>query len=225
MVTVITKHIAKETAQESRMKIILDMDGTTVDYIGAAVRVANKLWNIDLKEEEITHYKFADFILERIRDKSLPPKEIYKRIMLFGETNFYANLSPYEDTIETINKIVERGHEIIFLTKLIEPYEECMKGKIEWFSRNLKGIKYNSLFVTKTDSKKYVQGDIFVDDDPRNLLQKVSGRLPVCIERPWNKVFREENPKTISIKNLKDLFAYKGSAKDIENNILTSYIG
>lgn len=200
------------------MIILFDLDGTVVDFITPAIKRVKEIWGITIKEEEIVNPRFGELVIRRLNEihpkagESLREEDIYMAIIEspshYAKDNFFYKLLPYKNSIKTIKKIA-KDHKVIFLTKLSPPFAIALDGKARWLKKYMKDIHYKTIYVEETKAKKYIVGDIIVDDDPRVLEDylrlRADERVPVCIEQPWNKKFRQSHPNIKSIKSLIEL--------------------
>lgn len=117
----------------------------------------------------------------------------------------------FEGAIETINKLYETGHEIIFATaRSTDWYNRPIETTRKWLKMN--HIKYNKLYTSRMDKEKICElenANVFVDDDLNTCL-----RVSQYFEGSKNKVFlmntckdkRKDLPSNIiRIDQIKDI--------------------
>lgn len=124
------------------------------------------------------------------------------------------SLPCFEGAVETINKLYNAGHEIIFATaRSTDWYMKPIETTRRWLKKN--NIKYNKLYTGRMDKEKICEienANVFVDDDLDTCL-----RVSKYFEGTNNKVFlmntckdkRNDLPKNIirinSIKEIPDI--------------------
>jgi len=203
------------------MILLIDMDGTVVDFISSALRKAEDIWNIKIDESEVADYKFERIVRKKLNEVNpglgdeYTSWEIYQALTLNDPRLFFQTLAPYKDAIESLVTLKKMGHQIVFLTKTTPPHGEAMSGKLAWLERYIKPrLEYDIVFVIDTKTKALVAGDVVVDDDPRVFKAFWESEafspidpLPtmICVARPWNQEFRNNHPEIPVIYNLKNL--------------------
>lgn len=169
------------------MILAIDMDGTIVDFKTKFKENIKKLYGIECDEGYVngkTVYKELD---ESIKKKYKSYKDIYDDVCAEG---FFIDLDPYPGAIDAINELYEYGHEIIFLTKVLN-WKRSASEKAIWLNKHLGNIKYKTIMVDHVSCKHIVEADLIVDDDSR-ILEGVY--IPkICIAQPWNKEYRENS--------------------------------
>jgi 5'(3')-deoxyribonucleotidase len=186
--------------------IACDMDGTIADWTKAACQRAKKIFDINIKYEDIKNPIFGDIIREKLIEKGknvddISNKDLYSK--LYGE-NFYLNLEPLPGAIKAITDIYEMGHRIIFLTKPTK-WDKTPEQKSEWLEIWFSHIKYSLIMVSDMKDKHLINVPVIIDDDPRALKDHPVA-IPICIAHPWNEEFRKSGEVgLVEIKHLDEL--------------------
>jgi len=205
------------------MKIAIDFDGTTADFLSPLIDWANK-----------AHQHIEDWIpltVEMINEwnPTLPNNvELFDLIvegLQFPEVT--ANMKPYPGAIEIIKKLQE-NHEIIFITNRADWYidrgmEENayrIKGATtEWLIKHF-GIdfKCSVYFSAEIGGKHRINADFLIDDYHQNITRFIferpsieTRRVGILIERKWNECFRckvAETDYLVFKKNWKEIGEY-----------------
>jgi len=184
------------------MKIAIDFDGTTANFLAPLIDWANKKhqeqedW-IPLSVEMINEWNptlpnninLFDLIVEGLKYPSVT-----------------AAMNPYPDAIEVINKLAE-NHEIIFITNRADWYiDRMIKGveydikdaTIVWLAERFGEFHdFYIRFSADIGGKHRVNADFLIDDYHRNIVQFIFERpsveikrVGILIERKWNECFR-----------------------------------
>lgn len=121
------------------------------------------------------------------------------------------SLPCFEGTVETINKLYNEGHEIIFATaRSTDWYCTPVETTRKWLKKN--NIKYNKLYTGRMDKEKICEienANVFVDDDLDTCL-----RVAKHFEGTNNKVFLMNTCKD-KINTLPSNIMRINSVKDI----------
>ena len=181
------------------MKIAIDMDGVLCDFVTSANRKVKEIWGVDIDYEEVKCSGYADIV--KAKGVDLPSSEIYSKIMCPG---MFRDLSPLPGAIKAVKKLVEDGHEITILTKVLVTDRDSLgkrfasdhgvSEKLDWLSEHLGDTPYSVIMVSKMKDKHLVNAHVLVDDDIRALEHPSS--ITICVAQPWNKEYR---------KNLQDM--------------------
>lgn len=138
------------------MLILLDMDGVVVDFLPQLLEKYNFLTNegvqIDYIKGVKTHKYVGDpMTLKRIKDS----------------VGFLSSLPPIDGAIEGVGSLVKDGHEVIFVSN----GTNCPTSgheKRDWLKYHFSKL-WNIAPLVLTYHKRFVRGDILVDDNPNNL--------------------------------------------------------
>jgi 5'(3')-deoxyribonucleotidase len=172
----------------------VDMDGCIVDFTNPAIKNANDEFGTDITYEDCTVPYLARLLRDRYPDKVnevLFPTDadLYKIIC---PPKFFEKLKPIGNAIEVVKSWMAMGHRIVFITKPLE-WKYSAWEKTKWLSKHFGEGTYNLIMVDGLPTKKLVNVDVLVDDDPRILGEDLNC-LSICIRQPWNKQFLADNP-------------------------------
>lgn len=98
---------------------------------------------------------------------------------------FFRDMPPIVGAVESLNQLLELGHDVRICTSPLNTYKNCVQEKYEWVERNL-GLDFVSRMIVTKD-KTVVVGDILIDDKP-----SISGtRTPIwkhiIYDQPYNR--------------------------------------
>lgn len=165
------------------MIIGVDMDGCLVDFVGAALPKIKQLWGVDVKYE--------DLVIPRI-EKSINAKlpfEVDEEALckaLF-QPGFFATMLPRAGAVEALNALTGQGHEIVIVTKAYLHNAHIVAEKADWLKMHLRDIDYQTIVVRENKSKKLINVDVLVDDDPENLEHPTA--TSIAVVHPWNQTY------------------------------------
>jgi len=163
-----------------KLKIMVDLDGVVWDIMGVFVDIYNKLYNENVKYEDIDDwYYFSQDRFDVVYPLTLP------KIMEYPCLN--NNISSY---LFILNKV----HDVNILTAEMNPI-----GTLEEKLRTLqiiKGTHYNEIIkVNPKEKEKKVnyEADIYIDDNPcmAKDMERFPKRVLLLYNQPWNKNYEE----------------------------------
>lgn len=164
------------------MKILLDMDGVLVDFVGSACK-----WHgLDhFFDDSINHGKWD---INQMLPSYLPPKEFWGDLGY----NFWRQAEPMPD-FRPIMKTIESIFRIEDICILSSPCAtaRCMDGKEQWIRQWLPEYKRRFLFGSK---KEFCAGPnrILIDDYDVNVSTfRENGGQAVLVPRLWNSRYLE----------------------------------
>ena len=157
---------------------MVDLDGVVWDIMYVFVDIYNKMYNENVKYEDIDDwYYFPQERFEAVYPLTLP------RIME------YPVLDP---NIPSYLFILNKKHEVNILTKEVNPV-----GTLEEKLRTLgiiKGTHYGKIIrIEVSDSKLNYEADVYIDDYP-GLAKKMHDfpkRVLLFYDCPWNEKYKE----------------------------------
>jgi len=159
------------------MIIALDIDGTIRDFI-SELRIQYMIdypdgWcNEVIKTWELDSYFSIG-------------KDIYKYAFDYRGYEIMKNAEPYIGAWRFVANLKE-NHDIYLTTTQSE--WNCVRGTVIWIDEHQ--IPNNGLFFTP--DKTLLNADILIDDYHVNLNKWAeTGRIAICIQRPWNRDIKE----------------------------------
>lgn len=161
-----------------KLKIGLDIDGVVADSFPVFLRELNSHYGKDVKE--LKNYDMTEIY-----------GVAWEEMSQFFHDNMdylFSAPKPIEGAVESINYLLEAGHEVIYVTARAPGAEEKITCK--WFDDN--NIYRNKAYFTgglsKTFAVKENKIDIFVDDFMTNALEIVALGVPVLLmDSPYNQ--------------------------------------
>lgn len=165
------------------MRIGIDMDGCLVNFVGSALPRVKQLWGIDISYEELVTPRIETYINRKLKEP-VNPEALCRALFQPG---FFISMLPHNGAFQTVQALVDQGHEIFILTKAYLQSPHIASEKAEWLSFHLKGLPYRTFILREMDSKHFVNVDVIVDDDPIALAHPTA--ISIAVEHPWNREY------------------------------------
>lgn len=139
------------------MLILIDQDGVLADFdrafYSAWLASKHSFPAIDPKNRK-SFYAKDDY----------PPEYQSHAVDIITSKGFFRDLPPISGSIESLNQLLQLGHDVRICTSPLTTYQNCVQEKYEWVEKHL-GLDFvNRMIVTK--DKTVVHGDILIDDKP-----------------------------------------------------------
>jgi 5'-nucleotidase len=139
------------------MIILVDMDGTLVDFDGGLLAAWRKKYPeeyfVPLEERRSFH-----------PHKDYPERLQQKVIDLCHTVGFVRSLPPMPGGIEAVQSLLEDGHDVRFCTSHLTGYDPCVLEKYQWIDDHFGTEAVDRIILTR--DKTLIRGDILIDDKP-----------------------------------------------------------
>ena len=152
----------------NKIRLIIDLDETTVDFLSYLCVQYNYLYNKNIKREDINKWDLTEFV-------GVEGKNIFKK------PGFFINLKPFPYAIETLLRLKHDGHDIIVATH--PPNGVTAMEKVLWVEKYLSFIPQENIVLIAR--KSLIKGDLIFDDATIHL-EGFDG-IKVCMDRLYNK--------------------------------------
>jgi 5'(3')-deoxyribonucleotidase len=174
------------------LRILLDCDGVIADFITPALAAAERVAGVQLTYADVTDHHMQNLLPEQHRAAFLAE---------LRAPGFCASIKPYENAPQNVSFLsLVLGAEIMIVT---QPMSECPTWEAErlaWVERylSIRSVMPGGPLgapppVISTGDKHLVQGDLFVDDNPKNVLAWQAAwpqGLGLLWDRPYNRYAR-----------------------------------
>jgi 5'(3')-deoxyribonucleotidase len=163
---------------------LIDVDGVVADLMGGFEWFIREQFGMELRPREITTFRVI---------RSPAHQDLHQAIDLDQRlTEFLARPDCYDhspvidgakDAIEVLRGYF--GHELAFVTAILDESPESYATKFRWLDRNFPGIPVISC---PSRQKCWVEGDYGIDDrwDTCERWMK-AGVAPLLFRQPWNE--------------------------------------
>ena len=162
------------------MIIGVDMDGCLVDFVGAALPRVKQLWGVDVAYEDLTEPRIEKMVQKKL-SYYVDGEALCKALFQPG---FFASMLPRPGAVDSLKVLYELGNEIVIITKAYLHSAHIVAEKADWLSMHLRDIEYQTIVVRDNKSKKLINVDVIVDDDPENLEHPTA--ISMGVVHPWN---------------------------------------
>jgi 5'(3')-deoxyribonucleotidase len=158
-----------------KLEILCDMDQIISDLHGKWLPALNEKYGYTLTVNDLTNYNVR---------KIVPCGE--KADEMLGIPGFYRDLKPIVGGLETLREWHDAGHDIVIVTSPGR-HPECVPDKAKWLDEHLPFLGYRRRLYGSP--KEMVQGDVFIDDGPENIIayRRRNPTTPILtIAHPYN---------------------------------------
>ena len=132
------------------------MDGIVVDFVSSWCQKYNEITGESLKNDDKIGWDIADV--------AKYPEVLYDLIDL---PDAFFDPEPFPDAIKYIKQLQKDGLEIVFLTTAPSTADFAVRDKRRWIEKYLPD--FNIKNVIYCHRKDLVNGDILIDDRPKNV--------------------------------------------------------
>lgn len=151
-------------------RIIIDLDETAYNLHNEWC----KAHNIDYPDQPLLPENIKSWAIENYAANGL---EIFKYL---EDEKLFSEGKPIPGAIEYTQQWVKQGHELGIATRAITV--GAVIGKTKWVKKHLPHI--SAVFMLLSDTKWWIDGDIFIDDAPHHL-ENVRG-VRIMYNQPHN---------------------------------------
>jgi len=178
------------------MKILIDIDGVTVDFVSKILERLNKQFGTEIKHEHITEW---DFFSNKSTFELLTEEQKKFTRDLMCEEGFAGNVELMPHVKETLEALVKNGCEVVWLTAPWNSSKTWVEDRTKHIHETLGHISKNIIFE---HNKEEIEGDLLIDDRPENLLKwieknykghKSHAHQVLLFKQPWNEKLGEKH--------------------------------
>lgn len=166
-------------------RVLLDMDGVLVDFLGGACRLHNKTYE-GLPHDPDNQPEQKPWDIEPLFE--MTPPELWDPM----GREFWANLDPLPHAFEVVDILTKRfGEENICLLTSPVRTDGCIDGKMDWIRKHLPQFKRQFLVGPAKQFAASAQ-HVLVDDHAKNIEAfKDAGGHVFMFPAPWNHRYNE----------------------------------
>lgn len=152
--------------------ILIDMDGTLVDWDAGFIAAWNKRSPLD---RNLSYYM----------EDCVPVEYKHEAESLMNAEGFFLNLPPMEGALKAVQEMEsEGGLNVFFCTSPLKLSMYCAQDKIDWILMHLGEEWLNKIIICQ--DKTEIRGDLLIDDKPAwNNLNSIWKH--VVFDAPYNK--------------------------------------
>jgi len=161
------------------VKLLLDLDGTLVDFVGGAIKYHNLPIDIYNRPENLGEFDI-------VKLSGISPQEFWEPLGY----NFWLNLSWIDEgkeILELCEEVIGSENICILTSPIIT--SGCLQGKIDWIAREMP--KYKRSFLIGPRKEFCARADnILIDDSDSNVSKFIAhGGRSILVPRPWNSQY------------------------------------
>ena len=140
-----------------KLTILIDMDDTLEDLLGAWVSYLNTQYGTNVHKEDIRQWDIS------VAFPSLSKTQVYEPILL---DDFWKTVQPKDGAVEVVQKLISDGHRIYVVTA--SAYETLRTKMEDVLFRYFSFLSWGDVIIASC--KQMIKGDILIDDGVHNLL-------------------------------------------------------
>ncbi len=157
------------------MRILIDMDSTTVDFFGGLWAAYEEKTGVKRTTSDVRDYDFSKFP----DGKNL--------VDCFLKPGFFADLMPLPGAVESVRNLVDAGHDVLIVTAPATPHSAA--EKYHWCAKYLGFISPKNVIMCAR--KELIHGEVLIDDSPSTARAWASVHIfvhTITIAYPYNDV-------------------------------------
>jgi 5'(3')-deoxyribonucleotidase len=183
------------------MVVCVDVDDVLCNLQEVVVDIFNKRFGSRYTIEDFTEYDIMNV---------LPTQDAVVMKDIYGETGLYDKVKPLHGAQESLEKLVNLGHQVYLVTAAIpSTYGE----KVAFIKRFFPYIDDGHIICMK--HKWMFKCDIMIEDNLQTLLAKPYYHR-VCFDRPWNRAVSDWTYDIRRCKNWNEIVEVVNKINDLE---------
>lgn len=160
-----------------RLTILVDMDDTIEDLLGAWVHYLNARYGTSVQRDEVAQWDISQAF------PMLDREQVYEPLYL---DSFWRSVKPIDGAAETLQKLMADGHRVLVVTT--SAYQTLHTKMEEVLFRYFSFLTWDDVIITS--HKQLVNGDVLVDDGTHNL--EGGDYLRILMDAPHNRAYNAE---------------------------------
>lgn len=145
-------------------KIIIDMDGVLVDFIGGLTKKLKPLWIVpgDTSQWDLSKYYSGDNVMANVNN-------------ILSKSEHWAKLKPIDKyAIDVLRKLNNKYSVTIASCLWMNSMEASYYGKMAWLHKHAGFLRDEQIILLRGDTKHELIGDLIIEDRPTTL-EKFAG--------------------------------------------------
>lgn len=138
-----------------KLTILIDMDDTLEDLLGAWVSFLNTRYGTSVHKDSVKQWDMS------VAFPSLSKSQVYEPILL---DDFWKTVQPKDGAVDVMQKLIGDGHHVYIVTA--SAYETLRAKMDDVLFHYFPFLSWNNVIVTSC--KQMIRGDILIDDGVHN---------------------------------------------------------
>lgn len=168
------------------MRILLDMDGITVDFFGPLLAEYYKRTGEYVRLDQITEWDMGSNVTNK--------QALFE---IFHEPGFFERLPPMPGAIKAIQELIHSGHEVVIVSSPCTSH--AASEKINWCKQYLPFIDPKNIILCHHNNKHTVMGDVLIDDNA-DTAQKYVETHPNSMALTLAYAYNNVNPNPYTLR-------------------------
>lgn len=174
-----------------KLTILIDMDDTLEDLLGAWVSYLNSQYGTNVHKEDVRQWDIS------VAFPSLSKTQAYEPILL---DDFWKTVKLKDGAVEIVQKLIDDGHRIYVVTA--SAYETLRTKMEDVLFRYFPFLSWGDVIIASC--KQMIKGDILIDDGVHNLLGgEYTG---VLMDSPHNADFHNEDVGIVRVHSWGEIY-------------------
>jgi 5'(3')-deoxyribonucleotidase len=190
---------------EEKKKVVIDMDGTLVDFDKTFTKKLSKVLKTDLHKVDGRTYSLEETISRYANITIEEAKDVMSSI--WNKKGFWKSLYPYEGAIEVTNELSEYCS-VSICTRIPSGCPNAFIEKERWIIKHFPNIQIEFFAVSNGARKTRIKCDYIVEGRLKEIRFCPSGTVAILINRPWNtkeSIEWSEDLEFIRVSSWKDI--------------------
>lgn len=166
-----------------KLRIVLDMDQVICQWVERIIQWWNEDKGTSVTRDDITSWDMK---------MNLGPnsEDFLRSCMRYPE--LYRDLDPVEGALYGVQRLLDKGHDVVIGTATPRCAGIAYAGKMEWIRRNMPRFDLKNLVSIHRKDLLAGWGDLLLDDGPHNIeAWRRTGKMAVVFDAPWNRQVAE----------------------------------
>lgn len=174
-----------------RLTILVDMDDTIENLLGAWVDTLNKKYGTNVKPDEVKQWDIS------VAFPSLDWQSVYEPLL---SDDFWRCVKPIDGASDALKRLIADGHKVFIVTA--SAYE-TLRVKMDYaLFRYFPFLNWNDVIITS--NKQMIKGDVLIDDGIHNL--KGGDYEKILMDAPHNRGYNAKRNGMTRVNNWNEVY-------------------
>lgn len=173
------------------LTILVDMDDTITDLLGAWIGMLNRLYGTNVMPEDVRQWNIVESF------PSLTKGQVFAPLMCDSLWNY---VHPKEGAVETLKQFIIDGHRVFIVTT--STYETLRAKMDVVLFHYFPFLSWENVIIT--GNKQMIKGDVLIDDGIHNLIG--GDYVKILVDAPHNRWFNAEENGIIRVNSWAEIY-------------------